>query len=293
MSSMRKLKFFLTILCLFVSFVAYAGIQNIQKIDSTEKGLITSNLAFMTFNIRVGGGIENPGMNPVELKSSREKIEKIALAIKSIDPDVLALQEVKGSYQAKQLAKRLNLNYAYKAHSDFWGLAILSKHKILKTKSKKICKGCKVKLPSGRLVDDPRIGLVSVIDINGKQITFINVHYHLGVYEQQVEATMKLLKDINGPVVLMGDLNREQFHSEMRPIQDKLNDTCLAVATESSEYVKKAGTKIGGASDGRRIDYIFVNSESFEVKDVGIVKQYRDASDHYAYFAYVVPKIKY
>lgn len=289
---MRKLKFFFTLLCLFISFVAYAEIRNIRKSDSTEKGIKTNNLVFMTFNIRVGGGIENPGHHPGKLKSSKEKIEKIALAIKSIGPDVIALQEVKGAAQAKQLVKGLNLNYAYEAHSDFWGLAILSKHKILKAKSKKICTGCKVKVPSGRTFNDPRIALVSVIDINGKQITFINAHYHLGVYEEQVKATMKLLKGIKGPVVLMGDLNREQCNSEIRPIQDKLNDTCLAVATESSEYVKKAGTKIGGSSDGRRIDYIFVDSESFEVKDVGIVKEYRDASDHYAYFAYLVPKIK-
>jgi endonuclease/exonuclease/phosphatase family metal-dependent hydrolase len=247
----------------------------------------------MTFNIRVGGGIENPGYHPGKLKSSKEKIEKIALAIKSIDPDVVALQEVKEAGQAKQLAKRLNLNYVYMAHKEFWGLAMLSKHKILKAKSKKICKGCKVKVPSGRTFEDPRIAIVSVIDINGKKITFINVHYHLGVYEEQVKETMKLLKRIKGPVVLMGDLNREQDDLEMKPIQDRFNDTCLAVDTENSEYVKKTGTMVVGRSVVRRIDYIFVDSESFEVKDVGIVKEYRDASDHYAYFAYVVPKIKY
>jgi endonuclease/exonuclease/phosphatase family metal-dependent hydrolase len=290
---MRKLKLFLTLLCLLISFVAYAGIKNIRKIDSTEKGLITNNLVFMTFNIRVGGGIENPGYHPGKLKSSKEKIEKIALAIKSIDPDVVALQEVKEAGQAKQLAKRLNLNYVYMAHKEFWGLAMLSKHKILKAKSKKICKGCKVKVPSGRTFEDPRIAIVSVIDINGKKITFINVHYHLGVYEEQVKETMKLLKRIKGPVVLMGDLNREQDDLEMKPIQDRFNDTCLAVDTENSEYVKKTGTMVVGRSVVRRIDYIFVDSESFEVKDVGIVKEYRDASDHYAYFAYVVPKIKY
>ena len=127
---MKKLKLFLTILILLIAFVAYAGIQNIRKIDSTEKGLTSDNLKFMTFNIRVGGGIENPGMNPAKLKSSKEKMEKIASAINSIDPDVVALQEVRGSDQAKQLAKRLNLNYAYMAHQELWGLAMLSKHKI-------------------------------------------------------------------------------------------------------------------------------------------------------------------
>jgi len=290
---MRKLIIFLSLLSLLITFVAYAGVQNIRKNDTTEKGLTSNNLKFMTFNIRVGGGIENPGMRLSKLKSSKEKIEKIALAIKSIDPDVVALQEVKGSGQAKQLAKRLNLNYAYFAHQKFWGLAMLSKHKILKADSKKICKSCKLKFSSGRIAKDPRIGLVSVIEINGTQITFINVHYHLGVYEQQVKATMELLKGINEPVVLMGDFNRQQDDSEMKPIQDKFIDTCLAVDTETSENVNSTGTKIGGTNAGLRIDYIFVNPESFEVKDVGIVKEYRDASDHYAYFAKVALKINH
>jgi endonuclease/exonuclease/phosphatase family metal-dependent hydrolase len=290
---MIKLKFFLTLLILLITLVAYAGIKNIRKIDGTEKGLKSDNLKFMTFNIRVGGGIENPGYHPGKLKSSKEKMEKIALAIKSIGPDVVALQEVKEAGQAKQLAKRLNLNYVYMAHKEFWGLAMLSKHKILKAKSKKICRGCKGKLPSGKTFKDPRIAIVSVIDINGTQITFINVHYHLGVYEKQVKATMKLLKGIKEPVVLMGDLNRVQDDLEMKPIQDKFNDTCLAVDTEDSEYVKKTGTKIGGNADGLRIDYIFVDPESFEVKDAGIVEEYRDASDHYAYYANVAIKIKH
>ena len=278
---------------MLIFFVACAGSQNIRKIDSTEKTLTSNELTFMTFNIRVGGGIENPGMNPGKLKSSKEKIEKIALAIESTDPDVVALQEVKGSGQAKQLANRLNLNYAYMAHQEFWGLAVLSKHKIVKTDSNNICRDCKIKLSSGKTYNDPRISLVAVIDINGTQITFINVHYHLGVYEQQVKATMELLRNIKEPVVLMGDLNREQDDSEMKPIQDKFNDTCLAVDTETSENVKKTGTIVVGPSVGRRIDYIFVDPESFEVKDAGIVKEYRDASDHYAYFANVVPKIKH
>ncbi len=290
---MRRLKCVLALLVLLIFFGACAENQNIRKIGSTEKTLTSGKLAFLTFNIRVGGGIENPGMNPGKLKSSKEKIEKIALAIRSIDPDVVALQEVKGSGQAKQLAKRLNLNYAYMAHQEFWGLAMLSKHKILKVDSQKICKNCKFKMPSGRLANDHRIALVSVIDINGMQITFINVHYHLGVYEQQVKATMELLRGIDGPMVLMGDLNREQDDLEMKPIQDKFDDTCLAVDTETSEYVKKTGTMVVGRSVGRRIDYIFVDPESFEVKDVGIVEKYRDASDHYAYFAYVVAKTKH
>jgi endonuclease/exonuclease/phosphatase family metal-dependent hydrolase len=289
---MRKSRLPLIFLALVVLLTIGARIQNIRQTGDTEISTVNNKLTFMTFNIRVGGGIENPGMNPAELKSSREKMEKIASAIESIDPDVLALQEVKGFSQAKQLAKRLNLNYVYMAHKDFWGLAILSKHKILKAEDEEICKDCKVTLSSNKVVTDPRIAIVSAIDINGKQITFINVHYHLGVYEQQVKATMKVLNDVSGPVVLMGDLNRKESDLEMKPIQNRLNDTCLAVETENSERIKKIGTKIGGKAAGLRIDYIFVDPDSFEVVDVGIAEKYREASDHYGYVAYLRPKAK-
>ena len=76
----------------------------------------------------------------------------------------------------------------------------------------------------------------------------------------------------------------------MKPIQDRFNDTCLAVETETAVNVKRIGTKIGGTNIGRRIDYIYVDPESFEVKRVGIVEKYQDASDHYAYFVYVEQK---
>ncbi|TET95656.1 MAG: hypothetical protein E3J28_00270, partial [Desulfobacteraceae bacterium] len=90
--------------------------HNIRKIEYVREVDESRCLKFMTYNIRVGAGIENPFTSIRNLPSSREKLERIALAIKSVDPDVIALQEVRGIHQATFLAKTLNLNYAYSSH---------------------------------------------------------------------------------------------------------------------------------------------------------------------------------
>jgi len=235
----------------------------------------------MTFNIRLGAGRENPLLPMKYLGSSKEKLEKIARAIKSVDPDVIALQEVRGSKQAELLAAHLNLYYTYLSHGipDFdWGLAILSKFNISECNSNPIYFS-KTK---------PREGLVCVIDVNNNPITFINVHYYLGAYDRQVKATMKLLMNINGPVVLMGDLNLVNQKYDFAPVLKKLIDTSEAVDTRGSRAAKQTGTFRFGS---RRIDYIFVDPQHFEVKDAGLMpSEHREVSDHIAYFACVVPK---
>ena len=90
---------------------------------------------------------------------------------------------------------------------------------------------------------------------------------------------MDMLNKIDGPLILMGDLNRKPYHSEIKVLQEKLITTCEAVDTicESTGFGK--------------IDYIFVDRINFDVLDVGVLTSsnpYRKhylASDHYAYYA--------
>ncbi len=257
------------------------GPQNIRRIEYARETDEGRCLRFMTYNIRVGGGTENPFTTVRNLPSSRENLERIAVAIKSVDPDVVALQEVRGLHQVKFLAKTLNLNYAYSSHGRRgfdWGLAALSKFKISKVSTKIIYYG-----------RDQRVAVMYTIDINGSPVTFINVHYHLGNYEQQVRATMRLLRDTEGPIVLMGDLNRTERAYELKPIHVKMIDTCKAVDTHGSRDVKKIGTVLRFSN--YRIDYIFVDPKSFEVRDAGLIpEKYRNASDHIAYFTCVTLK---
>ena len=263
------------------SLVGCETSRHTKQADTREVVRKDASLSLMTYNIRVGAGREKP-LTPVKyLSSSREKLEAIALAIKSVDADVIALQEVRGSAQAKFLADTLNLNYAYVSHGDFrleWGLAVLSKFSILEYYGKSIYHHGK----------KPRVGLVCLIDANNSPITVINVHYNLGAYAEQVEATVELLQGVNGPVILMGDLNLINPTRGLVPIRTKLIDTCEAVNTKGSQEARQRGTY---KFSSRRLDYIFVDPNQFVVIDAGLAPEtYRRASDHIAYFAWVTPK---
>ena len=255
-----------------------ARISNIRKTENVGEIEEHRVLRFMTFNIRAGGGNEDPGLSPYYVHSTKEKLSKIALAIKSVDPDVIALQEVRGYHQVKFIAETLNLNFSYVTHSHWWGLAILSKFEISEVSTKMIHRG-----------DDPRVGQVCKIDIFGKPVTVVNVHFsytelNYKKYERQVSETLKLLHSIQEPFVLMGDFNLGEAEKPIRPIKNRLIDTCRAVDTQNSRHALKYGTYLSG--QGMRIDYIFVEPRSFKVVDAGVVPvKHWVASDHIAYFA--------
>ena len=260
---------------------ACSSIHNIRTTEATLGPNTDLTLTTMTYNIRVGGGIDSYGTSPHLLTSSKQKLERLSDAIKSVDPDVVALQEVGGLSQASFLARRLNLNFVYSSHGNRYfvdfGMAVLSKYKILSTRDHSI-------YGPGGSGYDPRIGLESVIDINGKSVTVLNVHYSNEArnYQAQVDATMDALKGLRAPIVLLGDFNRREWDREMKPLFDEMRDTCLEVSGETSRYVRSHGTGFG------RIDYIFVDSQSFEVISVGLIpRDHWNASDHIGYFAKV------
>jgi endonuclease/exonuclease/phosphatase family metal-dependent hydrolase len=256
-------------LCLLLVLFG-CGIQNIRKTDTTTEKIDTGELTFMTFNIRAGGGIKNPGMSPYRVEATEANLRKIAAAINSVNPDIVGLQEVRGFYQAKFIAEQLNLNYAYSVHANksWWGLAVLSKYKIIDTSIKTI--------NFDRSYGD-RIALMCRIDINGRTLTVVNVHYALENYKEQVKSTMSFLNRSEDPIVLLGDFNRRPASSEIVPIREKLIATCEA----AESYIGRcAGTGFG------KIDYIFADQNNFKVLDAGLVlRKHQDASDHIAYWA--------
>ena len=264
---------------LYTVFIGCSGpIHNIKKGDpkTTVSG---GQLKIMTFNIRVGCGRDSYGLNPYHCLPKKKNLDLVVDAIKSEDPDVVALQEVKGYRQAKYIAEKLNMNFSYGVHfsnNKWWGLAILSTFEIIHSTTKTIYNDV-----------NGRSGLICEIKINDLSYHIFNVHYRLGYYENQVAATMKIANQIKGPVILLGDFNRRHENRVLAPIQAEFIDTCLAVTTESSKHVMTEGTGYG------RIDYIFVQDNFFSVIDVGIASsgEYFDASDHYAYYS--ILKTKY
>jgi endonuclease/exonuclease/phosphatase family metal-dependent hydrolase len=254
----------------------------IQSVRPFKREVFTSScLQLMTYNIRVGAGRDGLLTPARYLTSSKSKLKKIALAIKSLDPDIIALQEVRGTAQAEFLANYLSMNYAYLSHEDSrleWGLAVLSRFKITEY-HKRFIRYDREK---------PRIALVCTIELDDLPVTIINVHFYLGDYDEQVAETIRLMSSVTGPVILMGDLNLIDPDDGLAPIKKKLVDTCEMVDSEYSQEAKEIGTHRFGS---RRLDYIFVDPNYFSVLEAGLApEQYRNASDHIGYFACVRPK---
>ena len=254
-------------------------IQSVKPFKS--EAVPGSCLQLMTYNIRVGAGRDGL-LTPVRyLTSSRRKLEKIALAIKSLHPDIIALQEVRGTAQGEFLADYLGMNYAYLSHEDSrleWGLAVLSRFKITEY-YKKVIRYDRKK---------PRIALVCTITLDDLPVTIINVHFYLGDYDEQVAETIRLINSVTGPVILMGDLNLIDPDAGLAPIKKKLVDTCEMVDSEYSQEANEIGTYRFGS---RRLDYIFVDPNYFSAVEAGLAPEpYRNASDHLGYFACVRPK---
>ncbi len=263
-------------------FLIAAGCQPIQSVRPSVSELAKGScLQLMTYNIRVGAGRDGL-LTPVKyLTSSEDKLQKIVSAIRSLDPDIIGLQEVRGTAQAKFLADSLGMNYVYLSHQDSrleWGVAVLSRFKITEYYGKFIRYDEKKR----------RVALVCTIELHDSAVTILNVHYYLGDYDKQVEETMKLLKGINGPVILMGDLNLIDPDDGLAPIRTKLIDTSEAIDTVGSQKAKQRGTYRFGS---KRLDYIFVDPNNFTVIDAGLVpEEHWNASDHIGYYSCVTPK---
>jgi endonuclease/exonuclease/phosphatase family metal-dependent hydrolase len=271
------------ILVIFLVAAACTPPQKARQPETLKAIRKDSCLTLMTYNIRVGAGRDGL-LTPVKyLTSSESKLKKIALAIRSLDPDIIGLQEVGGTAQAEFLADSLGMNYVYLSHQDSrleWGLAVLSRFKIGKYYGKFIRFDEK----------KPRVALVCSIELPDSSVTIINVHFHLGDYDEQVDRTIRLMSSVTGPVILMGDLNLIDPKDGLAPIKIKLVDTCEAVDTKFSQEAKEAGTHRFGS---KRLDYIFVEPNHFSVLEAGLVpEEHRNASDHIGYFACVRPKSK-
>ena len=263
------------------------GCQNLRNIRKEDRFGVPSahqELTVMSYNIRVGYGGRDHGINPYTLTKREENLAPIVAAIQSIDPDIIGLQEVRGSGQARRLAKALNMNYAYAWHETdderprWWGVAVLSKYPIVKSKRIQITS------EKGRT----RSALLSTTDIGDQSATFISIHTARDRDDHSsFEGIMSAVKSIEHPVVLIGDLNMNPDDHRLELLQPRFIDSAVAVNTESAHKARTTGTY----PDAGRIDYVLVDSRYFEVRDAGIIsREHWDASDHLAYYARIVLK---
>ena len=216
------------------------NVHNIRTIDSAAGKAASGQLKLMTFNIRAAGGGQNPlegaggvpggGVppvitNPGIVEETKASLTRIAAATQSVDPDIVGLQEVRGIHQAKFIAETINLNYVYAVHprEHWWGLAVLSKYKIVGARTKIINLG-------GRHGD--RIALICTVDANGRNLKVVNVDFVPENFKGQVQETLPLVNPLEGPAVLLGDFSRPPEYALMKQIRETMRAACEVVRSE-------------------------------------------------------------
>ncbi|MEE8333765.1 MAG: endonuclease/exonuclease/phosphatase family protein [Alphaproteobacteria bacterium] len=237
----------------------------------------------MSFNIRVGHGADDPGVGPYKLDWGRN-LKAIAAAIRSVDPEIVGLQEVAGNGQVKRLARMLGMNHAYVPHpggaarSEWWGVAILSKFPILEYRRHTISRG----------PGDAKSIVVAVLDTGIKRLAFVSIHKDKDLKDgSSVVNVLDAVKDIRMPVLIAGDFNIRSHDMRLNPLKRRFTDSMEGVDSAGAVIVRQAGTITSPRTHRpRRIDYIFADRKYFTVKDVGLVPQrHWSASDHRGYFA--------
>lgn len=267
---MRYARFFLSV------FLVLAVTKSQAAAEGTGK-----RFTVMTYNIRTGLGMYQPGLNPYKARDlDVHNVEPVIAAIRSTGAEIVALQEVLGEKQARQIAKALRMRVAYirhgvkkPPHGYWWGLAILSRHPILSAERSPIS--------TGR--GNTRSNLIARISVHNRPVTFINIHKDKdGTDGDALRRTMASLARRKGPFVLLGDLNIRPGDPRLRILTARFADTATLTKTGGPELLASPTFhKNGKPAKGRHLDYIMAEPSRFVVHRVGLLaRRHWLASDH-------------
>ena len=276
------------IFLVFISFAlaGLAGCQTVQKakVDTQNARVAAAppaeTITVMAYNIRLGiGGQYEPGK--LYHMPWGQNLSAVIDEIRSIDPDIVGLQEVAGISQAKEIGAALRMNVAYISHETarntgrWWGVAVLSKYPILRARG--------VEISFGR--GNQRTVVVATLEIGDILTSVLSIHKDKDLHDgSSIAAIMDIVAPIDGPVALLGDFNFTPSKSKGRleMIGKRFVDTATAVKTPGARDARRWGTFVRSK---RRIDYVFTDPRYFEVMDAGVTLPEIPASDHRAYFA--------
>lgn len=241
----------------------------------------------MTWNIRTGVGNDptSPG------KRTPPDLERIARVIQTVNPDIVALQEVDrgrertlGVDQPEFLGGLLRIDYRYGPNlvddEGEYGIAILTPHPV---------RAFHHELLPGVSGWEPRGYIEAVIDIPGaEQVTVVNTHLQVAFGDGEDEAARQRREsaaivaqrvlEAEGPALLTGDFNAEPTVGDLDALS-ALEDAWISVGSESDGKTFPA-TPFGDPET--RIDAVFANSR-FRVEDCRVLRDEETAlaSDHY------------
>ena len=237
-------------------------------------------IRIVTYNIRIARGLEDPGRRPPVLALQPEEIAPVVAAIASLDPDVVALQEVLGARQADRIAEQLGMRAVTALHPSYvpwWGVSVLSKCPITLLDTPVVSPG-----PT-----DGKRAAVARIDLVNGPIAVASIHKDTDLRDGTSLDRISLAAEaIDMPLVLAGDFNLRPDDDRFKRLGRKWRDSALEAKGQGAARAQTEGTFVSGKP--RRIDYIFVDETVMQVEDVKLADPVHDtASDHRAYLAVV------
>jgi len=197
----------------------------------------------MTYNIRSGKNM-----------AGDLNITYSAQVIGDMMPDLVNLNEVRNHSadvgpvnQAQQLGDLLGMSWRFGRSIPFmggsYGNAFLSRYPILSSEV--------IHIPDIGPEFEHRTVFKNVLDIQGEKLTLLGTHFGLTTAEHEngVKTVLSLAEEIEGPIVLMGDLNVMPDNPVIAPLYEVFTD-CFGGALTPYTFPAIAPE--------RKIDYIMV-----------------------------------
>lgn len=231
---------------------------------ASAEGPAPAPIRILTYNIHHGEGVDG-----------KLDLQRIARVIDESEADLVALQEVDvktrrsgGVDQAAELARLTKMHAHFARAMDFgggqYGVAVLSKHEIVKTRSHA--------LPNDAGAE-PRAAAEITVKIGGAMLTLVSTHLDHrsdALRMRQWETLAKALSEVRGPAVLAGDLNDTP--------ESKL---IAAIKKEWTDATAKPGEPTIPAEKPRqKIDFVFISpAAKFKIIESKVIEE-KVASDH-------------
>lgn len=208
-------------------------------------------------------------------------LERIAAVIESVSPDVVGLNEVDVRFhwrsgwedQLGWLARRLGMACRFgptllrrkpgEPPAGGYGNGLLTKDPILRHQS----------LTFSMEAGEPRGILMADLKLGGRLVRVVVTHLGLrpSMRKRQVEAILRICRDWQGPMLVMGDWNVTPDRPEVTGLSPYLTDVLSHFGVVGGTYPCSYPRK--------RIDYIFC-SPHFRILEASIVSVGDCPSDH-------------
>lgn len=264
----RNCLFLIGLLCIYFTACGSANLNKDETPDPKQPPVVTVKV--MSYNIwstRLGQGL------------TEEMIQNLAEVIKRADPDVIALQEVDKHTQrnpmnvAKRLSELTGMEYFFAKAMDYqggeYGEAILSKLPIKDPKVYNL--GTTPALPG-----EPRAIAQVLVEKEGKEFYFLGTHFdHLPndanrIY--QAEETVKIIQELDKPVILGGDLNAVPESETVSILREQ-----LALGCQNNS----CAPTLPARNPTRTVDYLmYAPTDAISVNSYQVYTWASTASDH-------------